>query len=122
MSDQITTAFVQQYKGTLYNLVQQKGARLRDAVTVEAVNGEVGYFDQIGATVAVERASRHSDSPLVNTPHSRRQVTMRDFEWGDLIDNPDKVRLLVDPSSNYLQSAMPVLDWKQLGSLLLGLG
>lgn len=112
MSDQITTAFVQQYKGTLYNLVQQKGSRLRDAVAVEAVNGEVGYFDQIGATVAVERASRHSDSPLVNTPHSRRQVTMRDFEWGDLIDNPDKVRLLVDPSSNYLQSAMWALGRK----------
>lgn len=112
MSDQITTAFVQQYKGTLYNLVQQKGSRLREAVTVEAVNGEFGYFDQIGATVAIERTSRHSDSPLVNTPHSRRQVTMRDFEWGDLIDNPDKVRLLVDPSSTYLQSAMWALGRK----------
>lgn len=112
MSDQITTAFVQQYKGTLYNLVQQKGSRLREAVTVEAVNGEFGYFDQIGATSAIERTSRHSDSPLVNTPHSRRQVTMRDFEWGDLIDNPDKVRLLVDPSSTYLQSAMWALGRK----------
>jgi hypothetical protein len=112
MSDQITTAFVQQYKGTLYNLVQQKGSRLREAVTVETVNGEAGYFDQIGATAAIERTSRHSDSPLVNTPHSRRQVTMRDFEWGDLIDNPDKVRLLVDPSSNYLQSAMWALGRK----------
>ena len=112
MSDQITTAFVQQYKGTLYNLVQQKGSRLREAVTVEAVNGEYGYFDQIGATAAIERTSRHSDSPLVNTPHSRRQVTMRDFEWGDLIDNPDKVRLLVDPSSSYLQSAMWALGRK----------
>lgn len=112
MSDQITTAFVQQYKGTLYNLVQQKGSRLREAVTVEAVNGEFGYFDQIGATAAVERTSRHSDSPLVNTPHSRRQVTMRDFEWGDLIDNPDKVRLLIDPSSTYLQSAMWALGRK----------
>ena len=37
---------------------------------------------------------------------------MRDFEWGDLIDNPDKVRLLVDPSSNYLQSAMWALGRK----------
>ncbi|HET8635333.1 MAG TPA: phage capsid protein, partial [Acidobacteriaceae bacterium] len=100
MSDQIATAFVQQYKGTLYNLVQQKGSRLREAVTAEAVNGE------FGATAAIERTSRHSDSPLVNTPHSRHQVTMRDFEWGDLIDNSDKVRLLVDPSSSYLQSAM----------------
>ncbi len=112
MSDQITTAFVQQYKGTLYNLVQQKGSRLREAVTVEAVNGEYAYFDQVGSVSAVERTSRHSDSPLVNTPHSRRQVSMRDFEWGDLLDNPDRVRLLVDPSSTYLQSAMWALGRK----------
>lgn len=112
MSDQITTAFVQQYRGTLYNLVQQKGSRFREAVTIESVNGEVGYFDQVGATAAVERTARHSDSPLVNTPHSRRQVSMRDFEWGDLIDKPDRVRLLVDPSSTYLQSAMWALGRK----------
>lgn len=72
MSNQVTTAFVQQYKDTLYNLVQQKGSRLREAVSVELVDGEFGYFNQIGATVATERTSRHSDSPLVNTPRASR--------------------------------------------------
>ena len=50
MSNQITTNFVQQFKETLYHLVQQKGSRLREHVTVEMVTGEHAYFDQIGAT------------------------------------------------------------------------
>ena len=106
MSTQITTAFVQQYSSTLYSLVQQKGSRLRPFVRVEPVNGEYAYFDQVGATAAVERTTRHADTPIVNTPHSRRQVAMRDFEWADLIDQLDKVRLLADPTSTYMQAAM----------------
>lgn len=112
MSNQITATFVQQFKETLYHLVQQKGARLRDAVTVEMVNGEYAFFDQIGATAAVERTARHTDSPLVNTPHARRRVPMRDFEWGDLIDDQDRVRSLVDPTSSYLRNAMWALGRK----------
>lgn len=118
MSNQVTTAFVQQYKDTLYNLVQQKGSRLREAVCVELVDGEFAYFNQIGATIATERTSRHSDSPLINTPHARRRVNMRDFEWGDLIDEQDKVRLLVDPSSVYLSNAMWALG-RRLDDLVI---
>lgn len=103
---EITTAFVQQYSSTLYNLVQQKGSRLRPYVRTESLRGEYGYYDQIGATAVVERTSRHSPSPNIETPHSRRQVTMRDFEWGEVVDRQDMLRMLVDPTSNYLQSAM----------------
>lgn len=106
MSFQVDTAFVKQYSSTLQYLVQQKGSRLRDYVRVEALTGEEAYYDQIGATDAQERFVRHADSPLISTPHSRRRVNQRDFEWGDLIDNQDRVRLLIDPTSSYLQSAM----------------
>lgn len=112
MSNQITTSFVQQFKDTLYHLVQQKGSRLRSLVMEEMANGEFAYFDQIGATAAVERTARHADSPLVHTPHSRRRVPMRDFEWGDLIDDQDRVRTLVDPTSSYLRNAMWALGRK----------
>lgn len=112
MSTQITTAFVQQYRSTLYNLVQQKGSRLRSAVSTEMVTGESAYFEQLGATAAVERLTRHGDSPLMNTPHARRKVNMRDFEWGDLVDDQDKIRLLIDPASSYMQNAMWALGRK----------
>lgn len=106
MSFQVDTAFVKQYSSTLQYLVQQKGSRLRALVRQESLTGEECYFDQIGATEAQEKTARHGDSPLISTPHSRRRVNQRDFEWGDMVDKPDKVRLLVDPASNYLQSAM----------------
>lgn len=103
---EIETAFVQQYSSTLYNLVQQKGSRLRGLVRTEMQRGEYGYYDQIGATEVVERTSRHSPSPNIETPHSRRRVTLRDFEWGEVVDHQDKLRMLIDPTSSYLQSAM----------------
>lgn len=109
MSNFITTAFVQQFKNSLHHLVQQNGSRLRSAVMTDSVTGEYAFFDQIGKTDATERVGRHTDSPLMNTPHARRRVSMRDFEWGDLIDNQDKVRLLTDPTSTYQQSAMKAL-------------
>ncbi len=63
------------------------------------------FFDQVGAASAVLRTSRHADTPLVETPHSRRMVTMSDYEYADLIDDQDKVRLLVDPTSTYSRAA-----------------
>ena len=105
MSTQITTAFVQQFSANIQMLSQQMGSLLRDAVDVESVNGEKAFFDQVGAASAVLRTSRHADTPLVDTPHSRRMVTMSDYEYADLIDDQDKVRLLVDPTSTYSRAA-----------------
>jgi len=105
MSTQITTAFVQQFSANIQMLSQQMGSLLRTAVDVESVNGEKAFFDQVGAASAVLRTSRHADTPLVDTPHSRRMVTMSDYEYADLIDDQDKVRLLVDPTSTYSRAA-----------------
>tara|TARA_Y100000034_G_C6771675_1_gene344295 strand:+ start:444 stop:659 length:216 start_codon:yes stop_codon:yes gene_type:complete len=66
MSVQITTAFVEQYKGNVEILVQQKGSRLRDAVSVETVTGKNAFFEQIGSTAARKRTSRHSDTPRMD--------------------------------------------------------
>ena len=101
MSVQITTAFVEQYKANVLHLAQQKGSRLRDAVRTETVTGKAHFFERIGSTAAQKRTSRHSDTPRMDTPHSRRKVTMDDYDWADLIDNEDKVRLLISPSSDY---------------------
>lgn len=107
MSNQITTQMVSRFNSTLQHLVQQKGSVLRSYVRQELLgDAEDCYFDQIGATEAQERTARHGDSPLIHTPHSRRKVEKRDFEWGDLVDKLDLDKVLTDPSSSYLQSAM----------------
>ena len=105
MSSQITTAFVNQYSSNIQMLSQQMGSLLRGAVDVESVNGEKAFFDQVGSAAAVLRTTRHADTPLIDTPHSRRMVTMSDYEYADLIDDQDKVRLLVDPTSTYARAA-----------------
>jgi len=105
MSTQITTAFVNQFSANVQMLSQQMGSLLRNAVDTESVNGEKAFFDQVGQAAAVLRTSRHQDTPIVDTPHTRRMVTMSDYEYADLIDDSDKVRLLVDPTSTYSRAA-----------------
>jgi hypothetical protein len=105
MSTQVNTAFVDQFSTNVQMLSQQMGSLLRSAVDVETVNGEKAFFDQVGSAAAVLRTSRHADTPLIDTPHSRRMVTLSDYEYGDLIDDQDKVRLLIDPTSTYARAA-----------------
>ena len=105
MSVQITTAFVEQYKGNVEHLVQQKGSRLRESVGVETVVGKNAFFEQVGSTAAQQRTSRHSDTPRMDTPHARRRVSLIDFDWADLIDDEDRVRMLIDPQSPYASAA-----------------
>jgi hypothetical protein len=105
MSIQVTTAFVEQYSANVQHLVQQDGSKLRGAVREEAVTGKNAFFEQIGATAAQRRTSRHADTPRVDTPHARRRVSLEDFDWADLIDNEDKVRMLIDPTSDYARAA-----------------
>ena len=105
MSNQITTAFVQQYSSNVQMLSQQMGSYLRSAADVETIVGKNAFFDQVGKTTAVLRTSRHSDTPQIDTPHSRRRVSLGDYEWADLIDNADKVRMLIDPTSSYAKAA-----------------
>jgi len=104
MSSQITTAFVKQYSDMLFHLSQQKGSRLRPAVRVEMQKGESKFYERLGEVTAVQRLSRHEDTPQIDTPHSRRRVTLVDYVYADLIDDEDKIRSLINPESPYLQA------------------
>ena len=105
MSTEITKAFVEQYSSNIQMLSQQKGSLLRDKVRMESVTGKNAFFDQIGSVTATVRSTRHSDTPQADTPHSRRRVSLVDYEFADLVDDLDKVRMLVDPTSSYAQAA-----------------
>jgi len=102
MSFEITTAFVEQYEANVALLSQQRGSVLRDAVRVEDnVVGKNAFFEQIGATSMRKRTTRHGDTPLISTPHARRRVTLYDEDCADLVDDLDKVKMLIDPASPY---------------------
>ena len=70
MSFEVTTAFVQQYKTNVQMLLQQRGSKLRQAVMSDSYTGKAGKaVEQIGPVTAQKRTTRHSDTPLISTPH-----------------------------------------------------
>lgn len=106
MSFTVTNSFVQQYKNNVIHLAQQKGSRMRSTVRLQPdIVGLNYYFERIGATAVQIKQSRHSPTPLISTPHSRRRVSMVTYQWGDMVDNDDKLKLLINPESEYAIAA-----------------
>jgi hypothetical protein len=111
MSTQITTAMVEQYSANVQILMQQKESRLRPLVRVETgVIGRNAFFDQLNYTGAIKRTVRHADTPLAQTPHVRRRVSLYDYDWADLVDNMDIKKVLVDPASAYAVNARNAMN------------
>lgn len=107
MSFEITQAFVQEYRSNAVHLAQQMGSRLDKCVRRDAdIHAANYYFERIGATGVAFKIARHSPTPLISTPHSRRRVSMTTINWGDAIDNDDKVKVLIDPEAEYMKAAM----------------
>tara|TARA_S200002703_G_scaffold154080_1_gene156372 strand:- start:5743 stop:6603 length:861 start_codon:yes stop_codon:yes gene_type:complete len=105
MSVNVTTSFVEQYSANVQMLSQQMGSKLRGAVDVESIKGKNAFFEQIGKVTAQLRTSRHGTTPQIDTPHSRRRLNTATYEWADLIDDADKIRMLIDPTSSYAKAA-----------------
>lgn len=120
MSQQVSTAHVKQFSANVFHLSQQKGSRFRPSVRQESLKGKSGFYDRIGQAVAIKKASRHSDTPQIDTPHSRRRVTMVDYEYADLVDQQDKIRTLFDPANPYAQAAVWALGRAMDDEIILG--
>lgn len=102
MSFNVSTAFVQQYSTNVAMLLQQQGSRLRNTVMNYKFQGKAASMaEQFGNVSPVRNQSRHSDTPLISTPQDKRWIYPNDYDWADLIDNQDKLRMLIDPTGPY---------------------
>jgi len=105
MSTEITDAFVQQYRSNIIHLSQQDDSRLINAVNVkENVTGKNVFFDRLGLQTMVQLTSRHADTMQQDTPHSRRMASLAPYTVADLIDDPDQIRTLIDPTNPYAKA------------------
>jgi len=105
MSLQIPVAFVDQFKANILMLSQQKQPKLRGCCRMESVTGDTMYVERIGPKDAQLRGARHGETPISDAEHSRRKLSMADYIVpADLIDKPDKLKLLIDPQSSYTQN------------------
>lgn len=105
MSQEITTAFVQAYRDNVFHTAQQKGSKLAGVFKRETFTGTNLYIERIEPTIASVKTSRHAPTPLTESQHSRRRVSVSDYQWADLIDKEDKLRMLIDPQSDYVMAA-----------------
>jgi len=72
---------------------------------MEPVVGDTMYVERIGPKDAQLRGARHGETPISDAEHSRRKLSMADYIVpADLIDKPDKLKLLIDPQSVYTQN------------------
>lgn len=102
MSFSVNNAFVQQYATNVMMLLQQQGSKLRSAVQSMSYTGKAASVaEQFGAVNPVRNQSRHSDTPLISTPQDKRWMYPSDYDWADLVDSQDKLRMLIDPMSSY---------------------
>lgn len=102
MSNEILDWSVIDYKSTVEHLLQQRGSKFRMCVTEDSYTGKSGVaVNQLGKVTAQLRTTRHADTPLIETPQDRRWVYPSDYEWADLIDDQDKLKIIADPTSPY---------------------
>jgi hypothetical protein len=123
MSNQVTEAFVQQFDTTFRHLAQQMQSRLRGYVRVETgIVGESKSINRLGKRRMQRRLTRHGDTPLNDQPHSTRYIDLLDYEDGDMVDDQDKLRMLVDPTSDYLKSMVAAANRQQDITIIDALG
>lgn len=104
MSFSITENFVQQFGRNFRILGQQKRSRFEAFTQVEPnIVGTSMSVERLGSSEVNPIESRHADTKYSDVPHSRRWLDLADFAWADLVDKMDKIKMLNDPTSPYLQ-------------------
>lgn len=107
MSVNIPTHFVQQYSSNIELLLQQKGSKLRNAVTVGSYTGkQASPVNQFGKIEMQAVTTRFAPMGRVDAPADRRWVFPSDFDLPQLLDTFDQLRLITDPKSAYVQNAV----------------
>lgn len=111
MPDAITVAAVQQYKANVELLLQQEGSRLSNAVMTGSYVGKAASIvEQFGSATAQLKTSRHADTPLLDLSQDKRWVFPLDYEWASLIDNQDKLRMIIEPTSPYARAGAAAMN------------
>lgn len=100
----IDTAFVQQYQSMIYVLAQQKQSKFVPRVRNESIVGESKAFERLGEADIEEITTRHPATPNNEQPHTRRWVTPSNYHTNSLIDDQDKLKMLIDPTNEYAQN------------------
>jgi hypothetical protein len=111
MSQAVAQHYIQQYSTNLVLLSQQIGSRLSNSVTIGNYTGkQASPVDQIAPTFATKRTTRYPAITPTEQTVDRRWVLPSDYDWSDMIDSIDKLRLLIDPQSSYVKNGAAAMN------------
>lgn len=114
--------YVYQFASLIQLKLQQKGSRLRPAVMSGMhVGAQASPVDQFGAINANKVIGRYQPMVQVDAPTDRRWVYPQDYDLPQLLDSFDKLRLLIDPMSSYVENAVHALGRAMDQEILNGL-
>lgn len=104
----VPVGFKDKFRDDFILLSQQNESRLEGTVRrdPDMLQGRFGYYDRIGAVTMQRRTSRHQDTGVVEVPHSRRRITLADYELPHLLDKQDVMRLIANPQGKYMENAL----------------
>lgn len=94
------TAFVQNYGQNVLMMAQQKDSKLRSLVMNENAVGERHYFELYNTHTSMNQVTnRFEDVIASDTNFERRAVDLEDWDDAKFVDNFDKLKMLIDPTS-----------------------
>lgn len=105
MAVNVQNWWVEMYRANVFMQVQRLGSLLRKTVTIKDVTGRSAFAEGLGPTQTQELTTRNADTPTIAMDHVRRQLVLRDFNWGTLLDKIDKIRMLAKPENKYAKNA-----------------
>ncbi|TXG77637.1 hypothetical protein E6Q11_02590 [Candidatus Dojkabacteria bacterium] len=107
MSVNAPTFFVSQFASNIQLLLQQRGSKVRPYVmTGSHVGKQASPVDQVGSVAMQLVTSRFQPIGRVDALLDRRWVFPSDYDLNQLIDSFDKLKMLLDPKSSYVQNAV----------------
>lgn len=111
MSYTITENFVKSYASNLYMRAAQISSLFESAVRLEMnVVGHMKSFDRLDSLEAEEDNTRHGDTPLHDITHDRVWAVLRDWIAAPMIDDEDKLKMLIDPTSEYVERVAQAMN------------
>lgn len=97
--------FVTNFRDNLELRCQQLSSQIRSCAKEERIVGEIWTQERLknpNDTLPLS-STRHGDTPVSDMEHSRRNAFIYDYADGTMLDKEDKVRMLVDPTSSYIE-------------------
>ncbi len=121
-NNQIPNFYVYQFSSNIQLKLQQKGSVLRSCVMSGShVGAQASPVDQFAPIVANKVVGRFNPMPRTDAGTDRRWVFPQDYDVNQQLDTFDKLRLLIDPMSSYVQNATYALGRAQDIEILAGI-